>query len=149
MTGDIYEGVPDHDPCPDCLKQDDCTCEEYSERQVEIVVRDGAPAHVVEVVDISTGRRIGALKRLSIVIDAEIGAQAEMTYFKLEGSPDGTVPPDRAEPVVTCVDENGNTETIMETVQVIQFVSASAFRARPYPKVRQQLDIALPDPSTE
>lgn len=105
------------------------------ERQVEIVVRDGAPEHAVEVVDMTTGRRIGALKRLSLVIDAESGGtRAKMAYFRLEGSPDGTVPPDRAESIVPCVDEHGNPERVAETVRVVRFMSAGAFRDRTYPK---------------
>jgi len=100
-------------------------------RLVEIAVRDGAPALAVEVIDMSTGRKIGALKKLSLIIDAEADSDrtfAEMSYLKLEGSPDGTVSPDRRDPIVLSVDESGEPERVTETVEVSRFVTATAFR---------------------
>ncbi len=93
-------------------------------RQVEIIVRDGSPALAIEVVDMSTGRRIGALKAANMKIDAESQiASAILSYLKLEGSPDGTVPPDHPDRVIPAVGEDGEMETVTEEVEIVRFAT--------------------------
>lgn len=93
-------------------------------RQVEIVVRDGPPPLALVVLDMGSGRRIGLLKSLDFKMVMGNGtACAKMSYLGLEGSPDGTVPPDHPERVVAAVDENGATELVEEDVEVVRFAT--------------------------
>lgn len=101
-------------------------------RQVEIVVRDGPPSLALVVVDMATGRRIGALKALDFKLDAESRtACASLSYLKLEGSPDGTVPPDHPDRVVAAVGEDGETELVKEDVEVVRFATSRPPAERP------------------
>jgi len=92
-------------------------------RQVEIMVRDGSPSSALRVVDMGSGRRIGLLKSLDFKMDINGIACASLSYLELEGSPDGTVPPDHPERAVAAVGEDGATELIEEKVEVVRFAT--------------------------
>lgn len=101
-------------------------------RQVEIVVRDGPPHFALVVVDMATGRRIGALKALDFKLDAENRtARASLSYLKLEGSPDGTVAPDHPDRVVVAVGEDGETEVVKEDIEIVRFATSRPPAERP------------------
>lgn len=101
-------------------------------RQVEIVVCDGPPHFALVVVDMATGRRIGALKALDFKLDAEDRTvRASLSYLKLEGSPDGTVPPDHPDRVVVAVGDDGETELVKEDVKVVRFTTSRPPAERP------------------
>lgn len=94
-------------------------------RQIEIVVHDDSAAFALEVVDMATGRRIGALVALSFKLDAKNQtASAILSYLKLEGSPDGTVPPDHPDRVDLAVGDDGEPQMVVEEqADVVRFVT--------------------------
>lgn len=101
-------------------------------RQIEIVVHDGPPTLALEVVDMSSGRRIGALKALNFKLDAESQtAYATLSYLKLEGSPDGTVPPDHPDRVVPAVTDDGKTELVKEEAEIVRFATSRPAPSEP------------------
>ena len=94
-------------------------------RPIEIAVRDGGPSHAVAVMDLASGRRFGAVKRLVLTLDIDLQEYtAELSYLKLEGSPDVTLPPDRPEsPILPFVADDGSPELVTEMCEVVKFVT--------------------------
>lgn len=104
-------------------------------RQIEIVVHDDRATFALEVVDMATGRRIGALTALSFKLDVKSQtACATLSYLKLEGSPDGTVPPDHPNRIDLVVGDDGEPQVVVEEqAEVVRFVTQPRAERRAEP----------------